>query len=274
MRLKGYSSKLLMLTFASVLLATAVPSIADHGWGPPPNYYHWARMDAPLQLQVTDSVSSLWDTELAEVLAKWNDSGVMINAVTASDDAKKTRRRCQSISGKIRVCNESYGYNGWAGLASINIENVDGHSHIIRGTAEMNDTYGPYSQDFKYHVMCQEVGHLYGLGHTSEDGSSQKTCMDYSNDPASQFPNSHDYALLANIYTHLDVYDSIAATDTGGGGTKPCRGRNCRNFDAPDVPPMGVRVHANDHHEIWVARGRGDSLWIHHVTLVPEAYRR
>ena len=81
--------KLMMLTFASVLLATAVPSVADHGWGPPPNYYHWARMDAPLQLQVTDSVSSLWDTELAEVLAKWNDSGVMINAVTASDDAKK-----------------------------------------------------------------------------------------------------------------------------------------------------------------------------------------
>ena len=100
--------------------------------------------------------------------------------------------------------------------------------------------------------------------------------MDYSNDPNSQFPNAHDYTLLAEIYGHLDDYDSIAGTDTGGsgGGTKPCKGRKCQNFDAPEVPPMGVRVHANDHHEIWVARGRGDSLWIHHVTLVPEEYRR
>ncbi len=27
--------------------------------------------------------------------------------------------------------------------------------------------------------MCREIGHTFGLGHTSEDGSSQNTCMDY-----------------------------------------------------------------------------------------------
>jgi hypothetical protein len=47
--------------------------------------------------------------------------------------------------------------------------------------------------------MCQEVGHLFGLGHTSEGGSSQGTCMDYSNSPDSQWPNAQDYDMLACV---------------------------------------------------------------------------
>ena len=33
--------------------------------------------------------------------------------------------------------------------------------------------------------MCQEIGHVFGLGHTSGDDSSQSTCMDYSRDSSS-----------------------------------------------------------------------------------------
>lgn len=62
------------------------------------------------------------------------------------------------------------------------------------------------------HVMCQEIGHTTGLGHTSEDGSSQQTCMDYSQDPGSTAPNAHDYAQLESIYAHLDSTTIVGST--------------------------------------------------------------
>ena len=259
---------------ALVGILSAAAATADHGWGPQPYFYHWARSAVPFTLQVTDSVTPLWDRELEDALAAWNGAAVVVNSITAADDAGKTRNRCQSITGKIRVCNNRYGFNGWAGLASINIQQVGGHYHIVKGVAKMNDSYGPYSQDFMNHVMCQEIGHLYGLGHTSEDGSSQKSCMDYSSDTDSQWPNAHDLDMLRNIYLHLDSYDSAAAVTSGSSDPAPCRGNKCSQFEEPELPPMGVRVHHNDHLEIWVARGREDSLWIHHVTLVPAEFRR
>jgi hypothetical protein len=99
--------------------------------------------------------------------------------ITSSNNSTKIRKRCNATSGKIRVCNAAYGNNGWLGLASIN---VDSSGHITKGTAKMNDSYASYWEvpNEKSHVMCQEVGHLFGLGHTSEDGLSQMTCKDYS----------------------------------------------------------------------------------------------
>jgi hypothetical protein len=266
--------KRLKLVFVGICAVGAMsliyPASALHSW----STYHWARMESPFTLQVIDSVTDSWKVELDTALDEWNASAVLVNIITSSNDANRTRKRCQSSSGKIRVCNASYGYNGWAGLASINL---DSSGHITRGTAKMNDSYGPYSDAFKNHVMCQEIGHLYGLGHTTEDGSSQKTCMDYSNDPDSWQPNSHDYEELFTIYGgHLDSYNSyqpIEENPDGGGSCNAPPGKGC-NKSSPEVPPMGVRVHGNKHFEVWVANGKDDSLWIHHVTLVPEEYRR
>ena len=118
------------------------------------------------------------------------------------------RNNCNIANGQIRVCNFAYGTNGWLGLASLNI---DSNNHILWGTAKVNDSYSMTQAD-RNKVMCQEIGHLFGLGHTSENGSSQQTCMDYANDPTnSQWPNAHDYELLDQIYAHIG--------DGGGGGT-------------------------------------------------------
>ncbi len=66
--------------------------------------------------------------------------------------------------------------------------------------------------------MCQEVAHTFGLGHQSEDGSSQNSCMDYfSNTGAnagstlSTAPNAHDFEQLRSIYAHLDSTTTVAA---------------------------------------------------------------
>ena len=32
------------------------------------------------------------------------------------------------------------------------------------------------------HVICQEIGHTFGLDHQSETGASLNTCMDYYHD--------------------------------------------------------------------------------------------
>lgn len=250
------------LSCAAILSTVSGIAGADHAW----NNYHWARTANPLPLKVVDSVSTGWDAELAASLSEWSKSTVLDLTVAAADDAAKTRKRCAMVPGQMRVCNAAYGNNGWLGLATIGL---DASGHIDQGSAKVNDSYASYwaIAGEKNHVMCQEIGHVFGLGHTSEDGSSQGTCMDYSSDINSQFPNAHDYEMLAQMYAHLDSYNSYDDGSAVGG----CKGRSCSS--AGDVPPMGVRVHKGRYEEIWAASRPDGGLWIHHVRLAPEGAR-
>lgn len=248
-------------------MALSNSASADHSW----NGYHWARTSSSFTLKVVDSVTPDWDGEFGESLGRWSVPSLLDLTVASTDDGKRTRKRCRSVNGQMRVCNDSYGRNGWLGMASINL---DSDGHIVRGVAKMNDTYSSYwTPEEKNHVMCQEIGHVLGLGHTSEDGSSQATCMDYSDSPYSQWPNGHDYDLLVSIYGHWDGYDSYDTDSGGGGGGGACNappGKGCNKNQAGEIPPMGVRVHQGRDFEIWVAPGERGTTWIHHVTLVPE----
>ena len=247
---------------------------AEHSW----STYHWARTANPFTLLVVDSVTGDWVTELNETLSEWSASHALNLEVTRTDGSRKARARCKMVSGQIRVCNDRYGNNGWLGLASIGI---DSNGHIDRGTAKLNDTYSAYWADpaEKNHVMCQEIGHLFGLGHTTEDGSSQGTCMDYSSDPNSQWPNEHDYQLLAEIYSTTDSYDSYDTgtsppPDDGGKGcnSPPGKGCNKKGFGSnrlAGIPPMGIRVSGNRFEEVWVSPRNDGGLWIHHIRLAP-----
>jgi len=239
---------------AAVVLTASLTANATHSWG----NYHWGRTSQDFPLQVIDSNTPDWDGELAQTLTDWSKSTAFNLSVTGYDDSSRTRKLCRAVSGKIRSCNASYGNNGWLGLASINISG----DHITQGTSKMNDSYSAQFavQNQRDHVMCQEIGHLFGLGHTSEDGSSQNTCMDYSQSSTSTRPNQHDYDLLASKYAHLD---SINTYSTSMAATPLTAAQHSM---AGEVP-MGTRIHKGVFHETWAAPDGRGGTWIHHVTL-------
>ena len=242
--------------------------------------YHWARTANPFNLLVVDSVTSDWSEPLTLSLIAWSNpdpstiTGVLDLEIIDTDFSKKARRRCRMINGQIRVCNDSYGFNGWLGLATIGINSA---GHIDGGTAKVNDTYSSYwdIQGERNHVMCQEIGHLFGLGHTSENGDIDGSCMDYSSDSSSQWPNVHDYELLLEKYGHTDTYnsydDGAPAPDDDSGGCNAPAGKGCnKNGSVAEIPPMGIRISQGRNSEVWAAPRSDGGLWIHHIRLVPE----
>ncbi len=244
----------LAVSCSTVLLAASFAANATHSWA----NYHWARTSQNFPLQVIDSNTPAWDDELAQTLTDWSTSTAFNLTITSRDDSSRTRKLCRAVSGKIRSCNAAYGNNGWLGLASINISG----DHITQGTAKMNDSYSAQFavQNERDHVMCQEIGHLFGLGHTSENGTSQDTCMDYSQSSTSTRPNAHDYELLASKYSHLD---SVNTYSTSLAATRLTPSQQ----SMAGLVPMGIRIHKGVFHETWAAPDGKGGTWIHHVTL-------
>jgi hypothetical protein len=198
-----------MTIVASVLIVALYASSpsANHSW----NGYHWARSSNPVVLTLGDNVSSDWDANLAVAASDWNQSQVLNVSVGQGHSSK---RNCRPADGAIEVCNGTYGLNGWLGIAQIWVSG----KHITAGSTRVNDSYfnlQRYSDPaWKQLVMCQEVGHVFGLDHQDENFDNQPlgTCMDYSNDPVpNQHPNAHDYAELESIYKHLDATSPAAA---------------------------------------------------------------
>ena len=198
-----------MLAAVSALsLAMLLPGAtsATHSWGG----YHWARTSNPFTLALGDNVDSSWGSYLSTTSQDWSQSKVLDTTVVTGGTRP---RNCRATTGRVEVCNASYGNTGWLGVASISITSG---LHITQGTVKVNDTYFNTAQyntsAWRNLVMCQEVGHTLGLDHqdTNFDNANLGTCMDYTRDPSTnQHPNKHDYDELVTIYTHLDSTTTI-----------------------------------------------------------------
>ena len=188
-----------------------------HSWGG----YHWARTSNPFTVKLQNDLTSTWSGYLSTASSDWTASSVLNTTIVAGSTASTDRRRCSMVSGRVVVCNYTYGTNGWLGLASINLNG----SHITQGSVKLNDSYSQNSAE-KLHVTCQEVGHTFGLDHQSTTGASLNTCMDYysntsSSDTKSTHPNSHDYSELSTIYAHVDSFNSSFGRQLGDKPTIP-----------------------------------------------------
>src|SRR6266508_977937 len=210
---------LMMAVVAVTLFALVVFPIsvgASHSWGG----YHWARTANPFTIKLGDNVSGLWDGMLVTASSDWSASDVLDTTIVAGGTRPKT---CRPTSGRVEVCNASYGNTGWLGVAQIWIT---GSTHITQGTVKNNDYYfGNSSYQYNntaemQHVICQEIGHTFGLDHQDETGISLNTCMDYyhntsASDTKSTHPNQHDYDELVTIYAHLDSFTTVGSVPAG-----------------------------------------------------------
>jgi hypothetical protein len=205
--------------FITALLAvalSALPSLAlgNHSWGG----YHWARTSNPFNLKVGDNVTGTWDAILNTTVTDWTASSVLnLTKVAGGTRAKP----CKATTGRVEVCNASYGNNGWLGIAQIWIT---GGTHIVKGITKVNDYYfktPTYNTTaWRNLVMCQEVGHTLGLDHQDENFNNANlgTCMDYTSNPGTnQHPNQHDYQQLETIYQHLDSTTTVLSASSGFG---------------------------------------------------------
>jgi len=184
------------------LVLTAGPALGSHSW----NGYHWGGTGLPITINYLDGVSSDWTTDLYGVRDDWNQSDVVRTQIIGKYGGDPAT--CD-IGNPVPVCNANYGVTNWFGIAVVS---VDGNNHIQQGAVRLNDNYvGLGAQygtaEYRRHVICQEYGHILGLGHQSTDGGSLNTCMDYyynqAGDTLSTTPNAHDYDELRTIYAHI-----------------------------------------------------------------------
>ena len=216
-----------LATLATLMIATSgAPAQANHSWGD----WHWERAINPVSLTVLNSTTDArtpvggqnWPPLLAKSAADWSQSTVLdlvVQPQTAADLA--AQQSCAFALNAIRVCNVYNPDVTWLGLATVLPDTSSGSGHILAATAQMNDTWfgtGLYNETNAQHVMCQEVGHTFGLDHQDESGKDLNTCMDYADALDNPSPNQHDYDQLQTIYAHLDGTSTGSGGGGGGGG--------------------------------------------------------
>jgi len=215
-----------------------------HSWGS----YHWARSSDQVYLDLAKNLSAGWEPYLTVASADWSQSSVLETTVVQGTNSVK---RCKPVAGRVEVCNSKYGRNGWLGVAQIWASG----SHITQGVVKLNDTYFSMAKynnpSLKQLVVCQEVGHTFGLDHQDENFNNANlgTCMDYTSNPVgNEHPNAHDYEELESIYAHVD---GLASTQSAVDSSED----------------LGELVYEDDHQQRYLHKLGKDQVLLTHVIL-------
>ena len=152
-----------MAAIPAALLFMSSGAEASHQW----SNYHWER-DGVAVRDVTvanmHDTGSNWDSMFGSIIIDWNNSAGANFAV---------REPGPDESADVESFNADYGKTGWLGLAQIWISRGK-YKHITRGRAHENDYYTNelYFDETteQKHVICQEIGHTFGLDHSLNRG--------------------------------------------------------------------------------------------------------
>jgi hypothetical protein len=168
------------LLFALALMIGAGTAMASHRWG----CWKYANGSINFYNGASGSYWSYYEQEAQTDSNSWHN----YTDVSLTDSGSGTTDHLNAYSG-------FYGANGWLGLASI--QRYSGCT-VLQGNAYLNRSYldSGYSSTNIKHVACQEVAHLFGLGHNR---GSSTTCMNDTILTAPQ-PNTHDRDLVNSIY--------------------------------------------------------------------------
>ena len=260
----GNKKKRFLFIIIVVLMMIPLGVQAHHGWTFAGFQLHWPRLNNMLTFEARNYLTGDWPKYFGVAVKDWNSSkSLNVRAIPGGAVGD-----CLPNSNCMHMFNGNYGANGWLGLATVGGYFVDHEGdgvfdqiHLNVGATYMNDYYFD-SQPFyntpvwRQVVMCQEMGHIFGLGHNDEnfDNPSTGTCMDYSNDPSpNQHPNAHDFDTLAEIYNHADS-DTI---------------RRATNVPAspPSQAAWGSVVHQQGNNAVYAAQN-GDQITFTFVTFV------
>jgi hypothetical protein len=238
------------VALVSVATLTAGPAAANHQWGT----YHWANNGTGVSLDLKHAFRDPdnWMSYYTEAIGDWESSGSPL-ALTDKGPSGTDPKKCSPIAGQILVCSESYGFRGWLGVAQIWLSG----DHITQGITKLNNSYystATYNTDgWRDLVMCQEIGHDFGLGHQDEtfDNQNLGTCMDYTNAPdgggsyglPNRAPNAHDYDVLNSTAMYGSAHSDGSSGGGGddGGGCNP-RSPKCSGQDAFSFREVGRPV--------------------------------
>ena len=220
-----------MFTFATIVAA-------DHSWGD----RHWARQQNPFLLELGENLPDVWDIHLNEASADWNnppitDPVIPTVVVTKIGDGNGSRR-CLPTKGRVEIC-DGAGHKT-LGATRVWLSRTD---HIEQAVITLSDyhllTLGSKYNSFAWrqYVVCHEIGHTLGLDHRDEDINNPNlgSCLDYNEDPdgtlanpdqlANTQPDKHDFEQLAEIYEHLDLFNSSSTQASSGSASARSNGK-------------------------------------------------
>jgi hypothetical protein len=182
----------------------------SHAW----NTYHWKDLNPA----VADNTRNfMWTGEVPFYVEHWASLETPIQPIMSS----KRRADVSVVEANS---------NDWLGLAQIWISS----GHIVEGKVLLNTnvlTQSRFSQAAAQHVLCQEIGHIWGLGHNRNDlDTCMNDCLDAPtyddwlyclNHPEGVDTNAHDIEQL------LLQYDHVHENPDDGGNSMPENGPDC-----------------------------------------------